>query len=380
MKKVCSILGNPFTNDGRVYREAKSLAKGGYNVVVYATNPERNLPPLEKIDGFIVKRPAIKKYSPHFIPSRMLGFIKGLTKLVAEKADVYHANDRDTLLAGFLAKKITGAKLVYDSHEFWPDRRDSVKNRNKLMNFFKNFQESAFIKSADLVITVNDSIADALKELYKIRRPTVIKNFPESTDVKKYDLFRKEFKDIGTRKIVLYRGRWTREHGVEKLLEAAKLLSDGLVIVFLGNDELDGYLQDFVNKNNLKNKVFFHNIVPLKDVYAYTSSADIGIIPLLNVSLQNYYNLPNKIFEYINAGLAVATVDFPELHKVVDESKAGVVFNSEKPEEIARSLNKMIEDEDYLKKLQENAARSKSKFQWESEGEKLVEAYKKLAN
>ena len=146
MKKVVMILGNHFFNDTRVFREADSLAKEGYEVKIFSTFG-KDLPDYARINKFEVIRLPVKNYSQFrcfYRPS----FYKAYNKLVQESGDIYHCHDLDTLLIGYLAAKANGAKVVYDSHEYWSSRAllsrallDPVKKfiREPLFHFMEKY-------------------------------------------------------------------------------------------------------------------------------------------------------------------------------------------------------------------------------------------------
>src|SRR3989304_9106168 len=120
-RKVCMVVGNTFTNDARVTKEAQSLFRAGYDVTVYARGG-KGLPARDEIAGIRVKRLDISEYSPVALknPLRIISEVFPATlSLIKEKADVYHANDLDTLFSCAIAARVNRSKLVYDSHELY---------------------------------------------------------------------------------------------------------------------------------------------------------------------------------------------------------------------------------------------------------------------
>src|SRR3989344_4865045 len=181
--KVCMVVNNPFINDSRVLREAKTLSKNGYKVTVYATKGKR-LPNQERINQVIIKK-LVSRYDLTFKFWKLFSELLPIKDmLIKEEANVYHSHDLDTLLITYLAAKANNAKLIYDSHEFWADKTVEGKLFKKYTYKFvqKSFLpklEGFLIASAEEVITVNNSISSLLASKYDIKRPIVIRNVAE---------------------------------------------------------------------------------------------------------------------------------------------------------------------------------------------------------
>ena len=173
------VVDNKLDNDSRVQKGAKSLARAGYEVVIYAQKKNEGVGE-EWFDSVKIKRPVWGYHIVRLKPWHYLrDIIPAYKSLVNEKASVYHAHDLTALVITYFAAKKVGAKLVYDSHEFWP------KKTNFYLNFLRKFYgilktplesllEDYIIRQVDKVVTVNDSIADLLSKYYKIPKPFVI--------------------------------------------------------------------------------------------------------------------------------------------------------------------------------------------------------------
>jgi len=103
------------------------------------------------------------------------------------------------------------------------------------------------------------------------------------------------------------------------------------------------------------------------------------VIPYIPFCLNNRFCLPNKLFEYLMAGLAVVGSDLPELRKVIMGHNVGRVFNPEDPQDIARALNDLLEDEEQLARMKRNALHAvRAVYNWQAESVKLLKAYESL--
>jgi glycosyltransferase involved in cell wall biosynthesis len=124
--------------------------------------------------------------------------------------------------------------------------------------------------------------------------------------------------------------------------------------------------------------VTFLEPVPMDDLLAVTAGADLGVVPYLNVGLNNFYTSPNKLFEYCAAGVPIAASRFPELVKVVEGLGVGVTFEPDSAEDIARAVNGLLDDPAALARVRANVARVGPELTWENESRKLTGLYGSL--
>ena len=108
------------------------------------------------------------------------------------------------------------------------------------------------------------------------------------------------------------------------------------------------------------------------------ASADIGVAPIENVCLSYYLCSPNKLFEYLLAGLPVVTSDFPELKRVVEQFQVGGYFDPSSPEQIASAVEMVLNDSTMSEKLVAAKQRILADYCWENESVKLLEAYESI--
>jgi glycosyltransferase involved in cell wall biosynthesis len=407
-KKIVMLVTNEFLNDPRVYRSAKAAVNSGYAVTVVCFNLVKD--DFEQHEDIDIYRIKLGKYtskvgkalknivsSKHakqdapvvsttvasnkrnnwiqFISDiiRIFMLVKNNILLVAKsynlKADLYHANDLDTLLAGFVLSTLTNGKLLYDSHELYTEM-SGVKSLflKKCLSVLENI----LIKRANKVITVNDSIAKILQQRYSIKLPIVVMNCPPYTYIPNSSTESQEFIRI------IYQGMYIKGRGLEELILSAKYIKNG-VLFLRGLGSIESKLRRIVTENNLGKKVRFLEPVQTKDLLNSLNGFDIGIIPYKPVSLNNKFCSPNKIFEYLMTGLALAASDLPELRKIICENNAGMVFDPSDPKSIAESINGMISNRKKLHKMKINSLNcAKKRYNWENQSEKLLEAYRYL--
>ena len=299
---------------------------------------------------------------------------------VQSGADVIHAHDLFTLLPAVLTARKIGAKIVYDSHELFVDRnaRESFLRRWKWI-----LLETPLIREVDAIITVSDSIAEALVDRYRIRRPAVIRNVQEyhpphrSTELRKAQ----ELRNVADGDcIAVYAGGITRGRGLNQLVEAAQYLEGG-VIVMLGRSANGSYKEELLKKISslgLERKVFLLPPVAPDLVHQYLCSADIGLMPTEDVCLSYRYGAGNKLFHYLMAGLPVVVSDQPEKRKIVQQYNVGRVCKAEDPQNIARAIQDLVDHTEVRRQLSLNCLEAAKILNWENEEKKLLELYQKI--
>jgi glycosyltransferase involved in cell wall biosynthesis len=290
-----------------------------------------------------------------------------------EPADVYHCHDLNTLPAGYMARRRTGGKLVYDSHELYT----TVDYISRAYRSLFRVMERFLIHRVDAVITVNEFFADWLSIRYRITPPVVVRNCPPlagRNDRQRNPSLRERLDLGGTVPIIIHIGIFGRSRGSEKLISAVPFLNDG-VVVFLGWGSQEAELKELVRRAGLEHRVLFAPPVATDQVVGHISSAQVAAIPLLNCSLNHYYNTPNKLWESIGAGLPVVASNFPALKSVIEGYGLGETCNPEDPEDIANAINHVLSDKSRYEKMKRNALEAARIFNWENESKKLLELY-----
>ena len=368
-KKVYSIVLNNFTHDNRVLKENLTLKKNGFNLIIVALH-ENGLPEKERVEDLPVHRIKLvsKNWSKHPI-IQIFKYIEFVIRVLFlyHDADIYHCNDLNALPIGVLVKIFFNQKaiIVYDAHEYEIER----DGMNKLSRAFCHLLEGILIKTADKVITVSKSIAIEYSKLYNIRLPYLVLNCPNYIQVKRHDLFRQELGIREDQKIFLYQGGLSKARGLDKLLTYfSNQSNDEKVIVFMGYGPMEQEIKNCNSKN-----VFFHKAVNQDVLLNYTSSADCGIFVYDNLCKSFYYCLPNKLFEYLHAGLPVIVSNLYELGNFVRDNKIGIVTNSTSLSDINAAISDF--DKLDLNELKTNARNIAKTHCWAEQEKILLEVY-----
>jgi glycosyltransferase involved in cell wall biosynthesis len=284
-------------------------------------------------------------------------------KLLRSKKDILFANDLDTLLPNFLVSRLTSCKLIYDSHEYFTEVPELV-NRPRTRAFWQALERSLFPKLKN-VMTVNRMIADAYREKYG-NEISVVRNFPKRSTASSDQPIAPRNK---VHKIILYQGSLNKGRGLELMIDAMPYLKDHM-LVLAGEGDISEQLRKRVAMNNLGKKVLFKGKIRPDELSQLTRQADIGISLEEDLGLNYRYCLPNKVFDYIQAGVPILVSDLPLLKEIVRSFQLGEVLTKRDPMILAETIeNMMLRKAAYKQGLKDAASR----FNWEREKKILIE-------
>lgn len=358
--RIVSFLFNEFVKDIRVLKENVSFAQNNFDALLVATM-QKGLPPKESIKGFNVERIEIN-YIP-ILPFQLFFFwLKCVWKYRKEK--IFHCNDLYALPAGVLIKLLfnKNAKVVYDAHEH--ETEAHVYHGKPVIKFFAKKIERWAIKYADAVICVSESIANDYVRLYNIPKPHIVLNAPPYKTYEKTNYLREKFNIPQDVKIILYQGEYLKGRGIENITEGfKKYKGDKYVSVFLGYGAHAYIVEEAAA---VCNKIFVHPAVSQDEFMKIVCSADYGIHIMENTCLNHDYALPNKLFEYIMAGLPVIVSNLTEMKRVVELHKIGVVLNENSPNGLLDALENKLPNVNYSE-LYANLNRAAKQYNWENQ-------------
>jgi len=112
----------------------------------------------------------------------------------------------------------------------------------------------------------------------------------------------------------------------------------------------------------------------------YTRSADAGLSLDKNSNLNYQFSLPNKLFEYISAGIPVIATDLQEISKIINEFNCGILITEPCPAAISSAIISLRDNRQLLKALKYNSVTASKSVNWENESIKVVDLYKSIIN
>jgi glycosyltransferase involved in cell wall biosynthesis len=360
-----------------MHRMAGSLARHGYKVqIICLGDKQKNSDISSSEDGFVITRINLMtdKLPSFFKIIKYIEFIFRCKILIGQfKTDIIHCHDFDTLPVGMVARK--KRFILYDSHELETHRNGVSKSTSFIVGLF----EKLFIKKTDACITVNEEIAKILSDKYSVRVDSIYNAYsPEEIIVDPDNSIRKLINAGDDHFVVIYPGVISYGRGLSKILEAASDINKNIIFVFFGDGSYKQKLKNHICQLDLKTRVFVFDPVPFETVFQYMATSDLGIMPTLDTSLSYKLELGNKFFQYIAAGIPVASSDQPVKAKLIKRYNIGIIFDAENPKDIAKKLNKLFADKTKLSDLRENVRKAQKELCWQVEEEKLLKIYGNL--
>ncbi len=370
-RAIVSVTNDLYT-DQRVHKVCTFLVDQGYDVLLVGRKRKSSIPLPERAYRThrmkLLFETGAKFYA--FFNLRLFFF------LLFRKADVLVSNDLDTLLANYMAKKFKRkTRLVYDSHEYFTEVPE-LTSRPKVQRVWLRIEEWIFPKLKD-VYTVNGSIAEIYSKKYN-KQLRIVRNI--SPLWKGKELQSKQALGIpeNVPLIILQGAGINVERGAEEAVEAMKSVDAVLMIV--GDGDVVPKLKKYVENEGkpLTEKVIFYGKKPYDVMMNYTTYADIGLTLDKPNSLNYKLSLPNKVFDYMHTNTAVVATEIKEVANVVRSHNIGVVLDNFSVENLAKTLNELLADQDRLNEFHANCAKAALTENWEKETEVLAEIYPKV--
>jgi glycosyltransferase involved in cell wall biosynthesis len=282
-------------------------------------------------------------------------------------ADIYHLHDPELLRIGVKLKK-KGKKVIYDSHEDVPEQ---ILTKDWIPFFLRrtisklySYVEKKYIKRIDAVVTVSEPIAERFKTFAK--DVIVCHNYASLREFDNPLPLKKESTNI------CYLGTLSRIRGITELVEAAKLAN--VTLLLAGRFESDEYKNKILNEKGVK----YFGYVNREQTRQIMSQCFVGMVTLLDVP--NHKNSsPNKLFEYMAAGLPVVASDFSYWRVIVEGYSAGICVNPTDIYSISEAIQYLKVNKEISIKMGQNGRKAfLENYNWQVDEKKLVKLYHSL--
>jgi glycosyltransferase involved in cell wall biosynthesis len=290
------------------------------------------------------------------------------SELRKSNADIYFAEDIYTLPFAAFYAKIKKRKLIYNSRELYAFLGGHSKK--KYLSFILKTLERILIRKCDLVLTTGDMDTQFLEKMYSISNVVTVRNIPAYHAPDRVIDVRKELNVPDDKVLLLYQGVLLNGRGIPKIFNAISKLPDTALLI-LGDGEQSNNFKNLANSLGISDRVYFYGMVQHDELINYTAAADIGLALIENISMSYYYALPNKLFEYIMAGLPVISCSLPQMKKIVEDYKVGICVDAESEDDITKAIEDMIKDKTPLKQYRQNCFDAAKELNWQKEFEKL---------
>lgn len=355
---------NDLSTDARVEKTCACLVDSNFEVIVIGRKLKNSLP-LNNLAWTQKRMTLLINKGPLFY---LLFNLRLFFFLLFKKADLLFSNDLDTLFPNYLISKLKNISLIYDSHELFCEVPELIVNPKKKKIWLK--LEKWIIPKLKNCVTVNHSIAAIFETQYKTKF-NVVRNIPKKITLEKV-LSKEELGLPLNKKIIILQGAGINiDRGAEELIEAMQY-TDNIFLLIIGGGDVWDKLIAMVANLKLESKVKLITKIPKKQLMQYTINADLGITLDKNTN-KNYFNsLPNKVFDYLHAGIPIFTSPMPEIVGIINKHQIGFVCNSFEPRQIAEQISNFINSEQYSI-CRTNVEGAAAEYNWETEKKKLLD-------
>lgn len=389
MAKVLKICWGPWENASRDKRELSVYRDLGNEVLVLAEGDTQDKGRTDDVEGFPVKRYSAKPFGVH-APKRVNQISSLFTWAKYAKSlnpDVISGHDYIGWVIGWLSCLGNTQKplFIYDAHEFELGRNIQ---RNIVRHTIIRKLEKFIINRSAFSIMVNDSIADEVQKIYKLKkRPIVVRSTPDYWEIDtavcrqtRQELMggtkeQKECADIPF--VVMYHGGIMKNRGIETVIRLTAM-NPNLRAIILGNGD-EYYLEllkEMAAGLGVSDRVLFHPAVPIKKLWKYVGAADLSVMMIEGSSKSYYYALPNKFFESIQALTPIVASAFPEMKKLIEQYEIGLTCAPTDLEELNNCVERIRNDKELYMKYKRNLQNAKEELCWEKEKQILENAFR----
>lgn len=290
---------------------------------------------------------------------------------------IFHASDLYTLPALHWAAARQQVPVVFDSRELYTHLPAAVR-RPWIGATWKILQQ-IYIRRAHCIYTVSGSIAAHLEKQYGLSTVHVMRNVPGPQHSMPGPCLRTRLDLPPETKLILHQGNLQPHRGISTMISAMRSVEQA-VLVFLGGGPLRSQAKQLVQDLNLESKVHFLDAVAPDQLLSVTASADLGLILLDDCCLNHQYALPNKLFEYLSAGVPVIASDLFEITRILQRFDVGCVVPSGDVAALETALRHAVKEDALRQKWAQNTSRVQEFYNFVRESEHFLAPYRRLIN
>jgi len=366
--KICHLTTVHQINDVRIFvKECTGLAANGFDVTFIACGDNA----FEDIKSG-VKRISLSVPVKNHLQRMTKRVWEVYKKALTVDADIYHFHDPELLPIGRKLKR-KGKKVIYDAHEDLP--YDIMVKLwipiylRKICSVILKKVEHHYVRNLDGVITVMEPIKRRLQQINK--NVIVCSNYASLNEFAETPAWN------GNKNKICYIGGISKIRGIVQVIEAAEKVNIGLELA--GEFSSRDFGEELKSMSGWK-VVNYYGVVDrtrLRDIFSSCLAGMVTFIP----SRHNMDASPNKIFEYMAAGIPVIASNLPYAEKILLPARSGICVNPESSEEIANAIRFLIENPVMVKEMGENGRRAfEEKYNWQIEEKKLIQLYHNIFN
>ncbi len=371
MKAVIAVISD-LSTDMRVRKQALLMAEEGFSVTVIGRESGSDL----QVDfpGIKIKRLRVpfRKGPAMYVYFNLYLFFH----LLFLKHEICVSCDLDTLIPCYMVSRLSGTILVYDAHEYFTGQHGLAERRRK--HAIWKAAERWIVPHIRHMITVSDSIAGLYHKEYGVN-PLVVRNAaPDVSFLVSHD--RKELGAGEDELLLVFQGSGINEgRGASELIEAVAGL-ERVRLLIIGSGDIMEDLQHKVRERVSDGNISFLPRMAWEEMMRYTMCCDAGVSLDKDNCINQRYSLPNKLFDYIAAGIPSIVSPLPETSAIIEQYGCGIITKDVSPEAIAGQIIRLRDDRTLYHALRQKALEARMELNWEKERLKEQEFFRDVIN
>lgn len=372
--KVCILSSVHPCFDVRIFqKQARSLSEAGYEVTLVAIADFEE----KVVDGIRVL--GLPQPSSRLL--RPANWWRILRIALKERADIYHFHDPELLLPAGLIKLLSRRPIVYDVHENYPQdilTKEWIPGhlRRLVSSLFRVFEDTA-VRAMDGVVVVNRHLEGRFEGKARVVRVANYSRLDGHVNGKRHP----ETSTAGARPYFVYAGRVSDDRGLHECLRALESLGEvGAEILCAGRigHVANGQLRALLDHGHTEIPFKYLGLLPYEAIPPLFEGALAGLL-CFQPTPNNVLGTPNKLFEYMSAGIPVIGSDFPFIREVVAEADCGLLVQPDDTRQIASAMAHLLHHPHDAARMGENGLRAtRERYNWQGEEKKLLSLYETL--
>lgn len=374
--------------DRRISSALRPLPSAARRAVcrLVALDPEATLLPPDAPRGIDRLRHPLRRLLEVLANARRVGPWADAVVAAAPETEVFHAKALVTLPVVREAARRLSGRFVYDVADYHTEAARLARMPGIVRGLVRR-RERGWARDAAGTLAVSQPIADLVRRRWGIAPPVILMNcppawHPETPGRVASDLVRRTAGIPADRPVIVYQGGYSVDRGIEELVAATgepALRELGAVVAFMGFGRLEGWLRERAAAD--PEHLVVLPPVPPDELLPWTASAEVTFVGQPPRTLNQRYNLPNKLFESLMAGVPVVVSEGNEQCRLVGRERVGACADIDSPRAIAVALAGILGAPAAERtSLREHCrAVALERYSWERNVEGLTGLYRRLA-